>query len=145
MMIQPVMTTIGHEIWRAGSWVPRTIRGVLEEWGTLQRIVPVAESFALSVGTRLTVTSLESWTLGVVLHTAETMTASLRPGDRLRDADHWQLSDDLGTGYDERGGGTSWTGGLLRGTLEFRPGVPSDARELSLVGPQGIAITIPIP
>lgn len=91
---------------------------------TLRQVIPVARQFSDGAW----IASAEVWEHGVVVRWAQ---ADLKEGPRLLGAD-WVISDDLGTIYSSRGGGTSRSGAAAHGHVEFEPAPPPAATMLEI-------------
>lgn len=109
---------------------------MIEDYGSLVRVLAVAQSVELSTGGRLYVTAIEVWQGAVVLHAAEQLPEFLPPGEPIEPTRPlWMLSDDLGTSYILWGGGSHGSQAQRTSTFEFERTVPAAATRLVVVGP----------
>jgi hypothetical protein len=109
---------------------------MVQDYGSLVRVLAVAQSVELSTGGRLYVTAIEVWERAVVLHAAEQLPEFLPPGEPIEPSRPlWTLADDLGTSYIPCGGGSSGPQAHRTSTFEFEGTVPAAATTLSVVGP----------
>lgn len=110
----------------------------------LRKVIPLARVFDLPEGRRVTLISLEDWSVGTTLN-YEVQRPELTPQERtdLGSREHepisaqqvaWEITDGVGTIYRKTDSGGS--GGLrtARWELGLQPAVPSDAKTLTLVG-----------
>jgi hypothetical protein len=104
--------------------------------GSLRRVIAVGRSVHLAAGGTLYVTAIEVWEEGTIVHAAEQLPEFLPPGEPISsDTLLWMLSDDVGTIYKPRGGGSSGSQAQRRSTYEWRTPVPPHAATLHVVGP----------
>lgn len=107
-----------------------------EEYGSLVRVLAVAQSVELPAGGRLYVTAIEVWEGAVVLHAAEQLPEFLPPGEPIEPTrPFWTLSDDMGTPYIPSGGGSHGSQAQRTSTFGFEGTVPAAATRLFVVGP----------
>jgi hypothetical protein len=109
---------------------------MIGDYGSLVRVLPVAQAIELPTGGRLYVTAIEVWEGAVVLHAAEQLPEFLPPGEPIEPTRPlWALSDDLGTSYIPTGGGNHGSQAQRTSTFEFAGTVPAAATGLFVVGP----------
>jgi hypothetical protein len=109
---------------------------MIEDYGSLVRVLAVAQSVPLPTGGRLYVTAIEVWEGAVVLHAAEQLAEFLPPGEPIEPTRRlWILSDDLGTPYVPSGGVSHGSQAQRTSTFEFEGTVPAAATRLFVVGP----------
>ena len=109
---------------------------MIEDYGSLVRVLAVGQSVGLPTGGRLYVTAIEVWEGAVVLHATEQLPEFLPPGEPIEPTRPlWMLSDDVGTSYILAGGGSSGSQAQRTSTFEFEGTVPAAATRLSVVGP----------
>jgi hypothetical protein len=104
--------------------------------GSLRRVIAVGQAVDLEAGGTLYVTAIEVWDRALILHSAEQLPESLPPGEPIEPSRPlWIISDDVGTAYVPRGGGSGGSQSHRRSTFEFLATVPSTATTLLIVGP----------
>jgi len=109
---------------------------MIGDYGSLVRVLAVAQAIELPTGGRLYVTAIEVWEGAVVLHAAEQLPEFLPPGEPIEPTRPlWARSDDLGTAHIPAGGGSHGSQAERTSTFEFEGTVPAAATGLFVVGP----------
>jgi hypothetical protein len=101
----------------------------------LRRVIPVAQDLGpVNDGNRVLIISIEAWSDRFALRYASSEGSSRdhrgfpRVGSLL-----WDASDDVGTPYRQGGGGGGGGRPWFIFTADFFPGIPAEAKELTLV------------
>jgi hypothetical protein len=114
----------------------------------LLRVIAVGHTTPQRTGGVVVLASVEIWSDGVVLRTAED-TTRLEPSPPAPDFDpvesttDWQLTDDLDNHYELSGGPAGGASGRIFGTVLYHPCVAANATTLRIVAPQ-MAVHAPI-
>ncbi len=131
------------------SWAASSVEPALVEPPELRRVIPIAKGFELPAGRRLTVVSVELWSVGGELrYTLAAPGADLeRPEASV--AEGWRLGDDAGTDYQVVGHRTAGSRAAWSGAIRFVPSPVPDATVLTVAletpaGGEPLRIEVPL-
>jgi hypothetical protein len=101
--------------------------------GELQRVYAVGQRIGLRQGEPVTLLTVERWRRGVHLTYVASFTLPPRSERQVPGiASVWRLGDDVGTSYAEDQGQGASTRDRFRGFIEFGPGIPDAATQLTV-------------